>query len=322
MPDTDAAGNVAKNHHYLPQCYLRGFARSRSERSKLHVYDVDARRWFVTTTRNVGSVRDFNRVDVDGRPRDALEKALSPVDDAYAIALRRMGDERKIPRGRDYSALMNLIASTAIRNPTVRGLIIDGERKRVKAVADEAFASRDVYEQNLQKMRDAGTPLSDKSSFEEMKRFHESGKYTIEILPPQYLSVEVAGMEAVLTTLAKRTWRLFLAPHDEQFVTCDRPAILHWNDDGEAVRGRPIDHDAQDGVLVFPASKEMALVGQFGGKAGVYIAARPTVARVNAYVAMSAHRQIYGARSRLLIFDRDGRPIDTTDVPVEARQRE
>lgn len=91
---------VAKNHHYLPQGYLRGFAISPSKNSQRHVYDVRDERWFATTTRNVGSSRDFNRVEVDGIPTDALETALARIDDEYAKVLRWMRNERKIPEGK------------------------------------------------------------------------------------------------------------------------------------------------------------------------------------------------------------------------------
>jgi Protein of unknown function (DUF4238) len=55
--------NDPRRHHYLPQCYLRGFAETRDEGATLHAYDITETRWFATTSLKVGVRRDFNRVD-------------------------------------------------------------------------------------------------------------------------------------------------------------------------------------------------------------------------------------------------------------------
>ena len=59
-------GNNARNHHWVPQCYLKGFAKSRSKNAQLHVADFEANRQFMTIPRNVAAAGDFNRIDIDG----------------------------------------------------------------------------------------------------------------------------------------------------------------------------------------------------------------------------------------------------------------
>ena len=37
--------NIARNHHYIPQCYLRGFLDPSRKKEQLHVIDkIDVRR--------------------------------------------------------------------------------------------------------------------------------------------------------------------------------------------------------------------------------------------------------------------------------------
>jgi hypothetical protein len=62
---------TAKRHHYVPQCYLKGFAEDR-DNPKLFVIDGKEQRSFCTAPANVAAERDFNRIEVDGYPRMAL----------------------------------------------------------------------------------------------------------------------------------------------------------------------------------------------------------------------------------------------------------
>ncbi|MFZ3064317.1 MAG: DUF4238 domain-containing protein [Nitrospirota bacterium] len=68
---------TARHHHYLSQCYLKGFTKGDSKKSKLTVIDFREKKLFETTPRNVGGIRDFNRIDIEAIDQNALEKSLS-----------------------------------------------------------------------------------------------------------------------------------------------------------------------------------------------------------------------------------------------------
>lgn len=55
----------ARHHHYLSQCYLRGFSSGNGKKSNLTVFDFQNKKVFVTSSRNVGGLRDFNRIDIE-----------------------------------------------------------------------------------------------------------------------------------------------------------------------------------------------------------------------------------------------------------------
>jgi Protein of unknown function (DUF4238) len=63
---------TARQHHYVPRCYLKGFVANRNK-PKLFVVDLKERRSFSTNPINVGAERDFHRIVVDGHRPDALE---------------------------------------------------------------------------------------------------------------------------------------------------------------------------------------------------------------------------------------------------------
>jgi len=68
------SGKSSRHHHYLSQFYLKGFTDGRSKKSKLTVIDAVTRKKFESNPRNVGGVRDFNRIEADGVEPDVLER--------------------------------------------------------------------------------------------------------------------------------------------------------------------------------------------------------------------------------------------------------
>ncbi len=66
--------SVSRHHHYLSQCYLKGFTQGSSKKSKLTVIDLKEKKRFEIIPRNVGGMRDFNRVEIEGVDPEVVEK--------------------------------------------------------------------------------------------------------------------------------------------------------------------------------------------------------------------------------------------------------
>ena len=66
----------ARNHHFVPQFYLKGFARPRSKDGRLTVFDLKTRKSFATRPRNVAARRDYNRIEIEGQDPNAIESQL------------------------------------------------------------------------------------------------------------------------------------------------------------------------------------------------------------------------------------------------------
>jgi Protein of unknown function (DUF4238) len=72
----------ARAHHFVPRCYLNNFARE----EQIVAIDVLAGKRFVTNTKNVAQERDFNRIESDTLPPDALETAYGLFEGELAPA--------------------------------------------------------------------------------------------------------------------------------------------------------------------------------------------------------------------------------------------
>src|SRR4051812_29790680 len=86
---------TARRHHYVPQCYLKGFCRHRGK-PKLFVVDTKHLRTFSTPPANVAVERDFHAVDIEGVPTDALENSFAQFESDLSRSLERIIATRSI----------------------------------------------------------------------------------------------------------------------------------------------------------------------------------------------------------------------------------
>lgn len=299
--------STARQHHWIPQCYLKGFARSRSKKSKLTVFDVKQKKQFETVPRNVGGSRDFNRVDRDGVPPDAVENALSGLETKLDRILSSTIESSALPHGDDFILLMNFVALMNVRNPRVRETWRKFQADVSERIMDLALSSKDVWEHQINKARADGVKMPD-VSYEEMKEFHQRKEYDIVVPTGRHVSMEVDALTSIIPLLLDRKWTLFVAqPGTGGFVSSDHPVALYWNDDKP--RRLPPGHKLLDTEVTFPISKELLMSGTFDGENRVVKANIETVARANSIVISHSGQQIYSSTQYIHYLRSDGESI-------------
>ena len=165
---------AARNHHWIPQCYLKGFARSPSKNAHLYVVDCVNGKAFTTTPRNVAAERDFNRIDVDGMEPDHVESGYARFEALASAALRRLCDSRDFGTGEDHNLILNLIALLAIRNPRMRERSRQTQETLIKRAVELATATKARFEHSMAGAVRAGHVETDHGlSYESMRDFVE-----------------------------------------------------------------------------------------------------------------------------------------------------
>jgi Protein of unknown function (DUF4238) len=102
---------LARKHHYVPQMYLSGFANANGQ---CFVFDAERRRTFTTSPANIAAERDYNAIEADGIPPDALEKELAKLEGALAPAIKRVRETASFGKnGADREDAINLITSSS-----------------------------------------------------------------------------------------------------------------------------------------------------------------------------------------------------------------
>jgi hypothetical protein len=299
----------ARLHHYVPQFYLRGFARPGGGKfPKVSVFDLERWTQYDTSIRNVGGVRDFNRVEVQNVAPDAVETAYSALETQFQQAIGRIDASRTF-EGEDRIWVLNLIALLAIRNPTMRAIWSDVQTKMTKSIVGMTLDTRERWEATKAKMQAAGQSVNENVSYDQLKEFFDRGEYDVEVATEHHIRMEMVGVNAILPFLVERHWLMLVADeHTGPFVTSNHPVTLIWKHPEKipAVYRRSPGYGMRETQVVFPINKRLALMGEFEGDgSGVMKASRTLVAGVNSRIINFA-RQVFAPKVGFHWHHRDG----------------
>jgi hypothetical protein len=290
---------VARQHHYIPQFYLKGFTYNR-RKPKLFCFDFKTRKAFDTPPVNIAVERDFNRVDIPGHAIDALEKGFAAEETILSAALARIIEQRSIAEPEDRSALFHLMSVLATKHPAMRENMRSFHEEISRRMLDVLVSSRDIWEHQTQKAHEAGF-LKDKPvlTFDAFKEFARRGDFRIEVATEAHLAREFAMRETVYPYLASRKWILVFAPPESAgFITSDHPVSLSWSDPKMRAAVLPPGFDSEQSQVLFPISREMAMLGAFKIEEAGWEADEDLVAKINGSTMYHATRQIYASSGR------------------------
>ena len=307
---------TARHHHYLSQCYLKGFTKGGGKKSKLTVIDFKEKKRFETIPRNVGGVRDFNRIDIEGADQNELEKSLSKFEDEAATALRRLEEDLKF-EGETRTLILNMIALFAIRSPEMREHWRKFHAQIAERMMDLALATKGRWESQMRQMKESGGKVNEDITYEDIKRFHESKAYEITVRRERHIHMEFIGFEAILPYLDSRKWLLIKATNESgPFITTDNPINLMWNEPEKIppfYRNSP-GFGMKNTQVYFPVSKNLALQGEFDGPEGVIDGNKELISALNSKMIIFTYKQVYAPKIGFYFRNENGESLDGTQV--------
>jgi hypothetical protein len=119
-------------------------------------------------------------------------------------------------------------------------------------------------------------------------------EYNIKLSPGHHLQLELSAIDKILPLLFARKWLLLRAPKGSSgFVTCDYPACLMWSGPERRNNFFPPGHGLHGTQLVFPVSRELAIIGAFDLFDEERDADENLIAQVNTTIIAHAERQFY-----------------------------
>jgi hypothetical protein len=284
---------TARMHHYVPQCYLKGFVADR-EKPKLFVVDLGTRRTFETAPANVAVERDFHTIDIGGLAPDALENAFSEFETTLDEALKRIVAARSIANDNDRALVFELIALMATKNPCLREKFSDMRAQTAKMIMDLATSTRERWAARIRAAKKDGflAPDADED-YDRVRKSVERGEYEIETPTMEHLRAELPTVEKVMPFIAERKWMMFRAPPGSSFITSDHPMCLMWTNPEERSRFPPPGLALARTQLLFPISHELAMIGAFEMRDEERDTDVLNVAQFNACILSSCMRQGY-----------------------------
>lgn len=303
---------TARNHHYLSQCYLKGFTKGKSKKSKLFVFDLKEKKFFETIPRNVGGIRDFNRVDVDGVDQNHIEQNLADFEGKAATALKRLEDTKDFS-GEVKNLILNLIALIAVRSPERREHMRKFEAQVVEQMMSLTLASKERWEAQISQLKEDDPIRESNVTYEEAKEFFEEKEYRIDVAREHHIHMEMVQVEAILPLLHRREWVLVEASDQTgPFITCDNPVSLSWiNPDQVPQFFRASPGFGLPGTQVyFPVSQDLALMGEFAKNSGVVKGTVDLVALCNSTILQNVFRQVYAPKAGFKFYGKGGRILE------------
>ena len=291
---------VARRHHYIPQGYLAAFTSNGVKGGQFNVLEVHTGHVFRTSPLNVASQRDFNLVDTEGYPPDAIESALAPVEGEMFKAIREVIETQCFPNDSDQNLILNFLGLIAVRNPKLRSSFNDWRERVLRHTADFLVSDEKIWNHYKKSAREGGEIINESTSFDDFKRFVEEGDYNIEFHPQGNLRVEFEAFDKLLPILGERTWSLLLAPPDgPEFISSDHPVTLVW----KGGRSGPIGFGLKETEVFLPLGRRVGFYGVYETPLNPVVTCKPSnVAEMNRRVAWNAERHVYSTQESFCVW--------------------
>lgn len=281
----------------------------------MFVFDKETKKSFTTLVRNIGSKRHFNRVEAHGVGSDHIEDAMAEIEAKIAPHLLQVIEAKAFPSSEHFSSIMNLVALLSVRNPRLRGIMSDFHGEIAERVMGLTISSKEIWESQIEQMRESGGEIREDVTYEDMKRFHEDKNYEITIDQTYLIGIELQMVESVLEQLSRRSWCFAVAPRAHQFITCDDPAVLSWNEKVKQPNPYSPGHGLKNTIVIFTLSPELALVGVFKDMPERLNYLPDQVTALNTAVARHARNQIYASDGNFLLHLKDSPNVRGLDLP-------
>ncbi|TOJ99052.1 DUF4238 domain-containing protein [Vibrio parahaemolyticus] len=289
--------STSRHHHYLSQCYLKGFTQGNAKKSKLTVLDLKNKKKFETIPRNVGGMRDFNRVEIDGVDPEIIEKTQSDFEGKAATALKKL-EETSDFSGEIKDVILELIGMLAIKSPEMREHLSKPHIQVANHIMAMTYESKERWESQVAQIKkETGEDISDGTTFEEMKDLFERGAFEVSVSKEHQIYMELLGMQRITELLHQRNWVLLKAADGAgEFITTDNPVSLTWHNPESAPFDSP-GFGLPDTMVYFPVSKNLALVGEFDREDAIKEANKHLVAILNSKIIANSYQRVLASKS-------------------------
>lgn len=256
----------SRNHHYIPQGYLRGFGWKRGKHHMVVVHDLQEKKTYETNTRNICAQRDFMRFEVKGRKPDWLEEEFGKLESEAVAAIRDVA-KSGVFDGENKNYILNLMALLAVRSPEQRENMREFQARVAERVMDLVLENKERWESQIKEMEET-TGKPSLVTYEAAKDFHRRGEYTIEVARERHIQTEIDLYNTVLQLLGQRKWTLYLVPGDYgEFITTSRPVVIAYIDPEKVpayLRHSP-GFGLKNTEVYFPLTKHALLIGRWDG---------------------------------------------------------
>ena len=254
---------MKKNHHYVPQFYLRGFLDPLEEAKKqnhLWCYTVGKRPKRFPTSR-VGCKEFFYAIEQDGETKLWIEDKLAEMESIASGTLLKLASGKIDITSQERSEFAGFIALMFTRGERSFDLTNKLFLNVNAAKTMDWLKNPDEFNEWIRSFEETTGEKLD-TNYEKMKDFMEkvaSGEVRGEQTERGWtLKIMMELMIDMLPVFEGMTWRLLSAPDDEMFLTSDNPVAFS---DPKIARAKKKVQYSAEAFFTFPINRKQCLQG-------------------------------------------------------------
>jgi hypothetical protein len=213
-----------KRQHFLPEFYLKGFAKN----GMLAVYDRKLDTVRVEQPKNTGVIGHFYTLkDAEGRQRFELEEMLCDFEGKASLVIKKLVAKEEISEN-ERNDLANFIALAAIRTPDMVDSIKAFNSGLISDIAKRMFANTEMVKDRIRSK--TASPISEEElekESQELVSFVNSGAYEVITDHQWAISTAIEMSSTIAQLLVRRDWIVTHRNSDKKsFITTDAPVWL------------------------------------------------------------------------------------------------
>jgi hypothetical protein len=180
-----------------------------------------------------------------------VERFFSQLEGMVAPVLRALDTERRPPNDDELDLLLHFIAYQWVRVPRFRPFVLSVLERITRERMTEELRTPETWRAGL---IEAGIdPDAPGADYEGMRRFFESGEYSITAETDWYLQRAFSDIGSLVETLRRRYWGTSIT-HQGRLIASDNPVVM------EGERGQMIGF-ANAEIVTYPVSRHVLLTG-------------------------------------------------------------
>jgi uncharacterized protein DUF4238 len=213
--------NTPKRHHYIPQAYLRLFARD----EVIWVYDRNSKAVRAQKVIDTAVIKHFNAINKkDGSKDVSIEKELSKVEGLIPVLAERLRARHQLNEA-DRFDLSFIAALMMTRTADFHESVQRVEGKLIKRFAQTMFRTEEDAARSLAEWK-AEDPSAPDIDPKKLFRFYSEGAFNVKIHRNRSIELMLKLTPAFADTLFGLNLGVLHAPKNNAFITTDRPLSL------------------------------------------------------------------------------------------------
>ena len=233
------------------------------------------------------------------------------IEGLTAPVIKQIATTHRLPNINEQIKLLHFVSIMAMRVPHSIYLLNQPVETASKMLLRQVVQNRQFWEDIIAQAKATGQQVED-IPYKQMKEFIESNSCEITASQNGKIHSILVSIQIILPLLLQRTWSLLVSGReDTHFICSDCPVSLEWTTQVSDFYAPGF--GMRNTQLMVPLCKDVALIGNFGGKPQVAEGTQKDVAIINSQTARNA-RFLFSLEQDFVWYRKDGTIGTITDV--------